>query len=429
MHYASKGVVNLMGNQTRNIELLLLPILTVLFILTSSSCKKKQDDPVVPDKQLLMTINFTNDFINPKLGAIVFISDKSGNPLADTAITGNQSVLLYTEKIASPPYQVSIVKWEPDMHNFMVTIHTYTHVMPGEWTIRGNRLLSEGDATYSLKNIPPHSDLILYASSGYANLTFATTGNQPVYKSPDSLYVKINTAQGPMYKWEGGLVAGANLEIDLSVMYAATTHTISLPVMAQDFSARVSGYPDSTSSIDRPVATDVVLGDGTARDRIVVSHPPSAFVSFHTYLELIEHWDSAKSYTFSKYGSIPENFVKTDAAISGIQSSLHKVRFSTSGSFTVTSAEWQFQDAANLAFVWTAFGPDTLTSIILPTLPKAMTFMFPTLLLDSLKLRQFELIAYPASPAYPAYLNAVFDPEHPGKGNYMESSSVRFPLD
>jgi len=401
------------------------PYVIALLMLISISCKKKQDDTPVPDKLVLMTINFTNDFINPKLGAIVFVSDAAGNSLADTSVTGNPRVVLSTSKTTTPPYQVTIATWDPDMHNFLVTINTYTYVLPAEWTIRGNRLVSTGDASYSLTNIPQHSDLILYSSSGYSNLTFAATGSLPVYKSPDSLYIKLNGAAGPMYRWKSGLVAGASLEIDLANMQAAEIHTISLPVTAQDYMARVSGYNDTSDYSALMVTTDEVLGDGTAKDKLAVSYPPSTFAKFHTYLELLENWDSASTYTYSKFGTIPDEFVKTDAVVSGIHPSAGTVRFSASGSYTETKATWHYQDADHLVFAWTVHGPDTVTSMTLPALSKSMAAMFPTLSLDSVQLIQMEQTWYPAAASYRTYLDILFDPLHPGKGSYLEASSVR----
>jgi len=405
------------------------PIVIAFLLLISISCKKKQDDTPVPDKQMLMTINFTNNFINPKLGAIVFVSDAAGNSLADTSITGNPRLVLSTSETVTPPYQVTIATWDPYMHNFLVNINTYTHVLPAEWTIRGNRLISTGDASYRLTNVPQHSDLILNSSSGYSNLTFANAGSLPVYKSPDSLYVKLNGSAGPMYKWKTGLVAGASLEIDLSTMNMAGTHTISLPVMAQDFLARVSGYNDTSDYSALMVTTDEVLGDGTAKDKIVVSYPPSAFVNFHTYLELVENWDSASTYTYSKFGPLPDEFIKTGAVISGIHPSVGSVLFSVSGSYTETKATWHFQDADYLAFAWTVHGPDTVTSMTLPVLPKSMAAMFPTLSLDSMRLIQMEQSWYPATASFRSYLDVLFDPLHPGKGSYLEVSSVRIMME
>ncbi len=414
-----------MKKQTQYSSPFFLFIFIAIVAMVNLSCKKKQDDPAVPQKQLLMTINFTRDYINPKLKAIVFISDVAGNPLADTMVAGNLKLLLYSKKTAMPPYQVTIVKWEPDMHNFLVTMNTWVYVMPGEWALQGNRLISTGDASFSLKNIPTHQGPVLSSNSGHANLSFATTGVHPVYKSPDDLFVKINTATGPLYKWTTGMVAGAQMEVDLATMDTATRQIITFPMPAQDFNARVYGYHDTDYTADLPVMTDEVLGDGIAKDNITVSYPQASFVSFHTYMEFIESWTSASTYTYSKYGTIPASFVKTGAGITHIQPDGSTVRFMTTGSHTITTAKWDFLDAANLAFDWTVYGPDTVTSFVLPVLPHAMTVMFPGFSLDSLHLRQFELTGYPAVNTYPAYLDAIFNPLHPGKLDRLEASSVK----
>jgi len=401
----------------------------ILALLFGTACKKKQDDPATPEKQALMTINFQGDFINPKLKAIVFVSDMAGNALADTTVTGNPSVVLYAKTAATPPYQVTIVKWEPDMHNFLVTMMTYQYVMPGEWTIYGKRRVSDGDVAISLKNIPPHTGPILYSGSGYSNHTFATSGTFQLYKSPDELYVRINTASGPMIKWTYGLSAGASLDVDLSSMDEAEKKTITLPVMAQDFNARIYGYHDTDYTSVLPVMTDEVLGDGTSVDKVVVSYPADAFISFQTRIEMIESWTSLLTYIFSSDGAIPETFVKTGAMITDIQTTGNKVGFKTTGSFTVTTATWTFLDAGNLAFEWTVYGPDTISSVTLPVLPGALTSMFPTLSPDSLHLRHFELTDHQGISSYPDYLHAIFNPASPGKGSHLQASGVKIRLD
>ena len=404
-------------------------LLIILALLFGTACKKKKDDPSTPDKQTLMTINFQGDFINPKLKAIVFVSDMAGIPLADTTITGNPSVVLYAKTVATPPYQVTIVKWEPDMHNFLVTMMTYQYVMPGEWTIHGKRRVSAGDVAISLKNIPPHTGPILYSGSGHSNHTFATSGTFPLYKSPDELYIRINTASGPMFKWTYGLSVGANIDVDLSSMDKAEKNTITLPFMAQDFNARVYGYHDTDYTSALPVMTDEVLGNGTSVDKVVVSYPADDFISFQTRLEMIESWTSLLTYSYTRDGTIPESFVKTGAEITDIQTTGNKVGFKTTGSFTVTAATWTFLDAGNLAFEWTVYGPDTISSVTLPALPGALTNMFPTLSLDSLHLKHIELTDHQDISSYPAYLHAIFNPASPGRGSHLQASGVKIRLD
>jgi hypothetical protein len=306
---------------------------------------------------------------------------------------------------------------------------TYQYVMSGEWTIRGPRRVSAGDVAISLKNIPPHTGPILYSGSGHSNHTFATSGTFPLYKSPDELYVRINTASGPLFKWTFGLAPGASLDVDLSSMDEAEKNTITFPFMAQDFNARVYGYHDTDYTTALPVMTDEVLGDGTSVDKVVVSYPVDDFISFQTRIEMIESWTSLLTYFYTRDGAIPESFDKTGAMVTDIQTTGSKVGFKTTGSFTVTSATWTFLDAANLAFKWTICGPDTISSISLPELPGAMTTMFPTLSADSLRLRNIELTAFPGVPTYPAYIKAIFNPASPGRGNHLEASGVKIRLD
>ncbi|MEI6433755.1 MAG: hypothetical protein WCP32_02845 [Bacteroidota bacterium] len=388
------------------------------------SCKKK-DNSTDPGKQWLMTVNFKDDYINPKLKAIVFVSDANGNPLADTMVAGNTNVLLYSEKTATPPFQVTIVKWEPDMHNFLVTISTYQNVTPSEWTLQGRRLVSTGEATINLQNVPNHSGPILYSNSGYSNLTFATAGNKhPIYQLPDDLYIKLSSPSGSLYKWTNGIIPGETYDVDLSDMKTAEPHTITFPVATQDFHVKVYGYRD-TSYLSLPIAADELIGNGDKVDNVTVSVPPATFSRFRTYIELIESWASPLTYTCSQNDAIPDSFIKLNAAINNINIQGSKTDFNSVGDFTVTSAVWYFHDTENLAFEWTVFGPDTLTTISLPILPPAMKSMFPTLALDSLTFYQFEIINYPKFDSYNAYLENIFNPATSGLADRLNSSSIR----
>jgi hypothetical protein len=389
------------------------------------SCKKKKSTPEL-EKQWLLTLNLTNDFVNPKLGAIVFISDAKGNQVTDTLVSGNTRLVINTDQHVAVPFQVTIVKWEPDMHNFLVTINTYMNVTPAEWTIRGQRLVSSGDAVVNLLNVPVHSGPILYSGPGYSNLTFATTGNTiPLFNTPDDLYVKLNASSVPLFKWTSGIVPAGNYDIDLSSMGIALQHNISLPVPAQDFLVKVMGYRDTSNINSLPYLTDEQIGSGTKVDSINVSYPPSVFKSYHTYIQMIESWTSSSTYAYAKDGQVPDSFVRINASISADKIEGSRTSFTSSGQFTVTSAKWTFQDANKLAFEWTVSGPDTLTTISLPVIPPSMKSMFPTLSPDSLQLYQFELIHYPAIKSYPEYLAKSFNPADPGRKDKLESSSVR----
>ncbi|MDP1622268.1 MAG: hypothetical protein Q8M08_08005 [Bacteroidales bacterium] len=413
----------------KGIRIRLYLVIACSVIISLISCKKSVEEPA-QNKQWLMTINFTDDFINPKLKAIIFISDRNGNTLIDTLISGNPRLVLHTVKNVLPPFQVTVVKWEPDMHNFLVTINTYREVMPAEWTIKGTRLVSTGEAIVNLQNVPAHSGPILYSNLGHSNLTFSTTGsNHPVYKIPDDLYVRLNTASGPLFKWRYGLESGGVYNVDLTDMESAVTHTIHFPLPAQDFHVKVFGYRNTSEPNSLPLVTDELLGDGTKADSVRVSYPPSVFNSFRTSIEMIESWTSSSRFAYTVSGQIPDSFVKINATVSDIRDDGKSATFKTSGLYSVTTAKWKYQDLENLAFDWTVLGPDTLTTITLPSLPSTMKMMFPTLSTDSLRLYQVELIHYPVLTSWPEYLQIEFNPADPGKKSYLESSAVRTQFD
>ncbi len=392
------------------------------------SCKKHETDPS-PQAPWLMTVNFTDEFINPKLKAIVFISDSRGVSLADTLVSGNPRIVMQGKAAISLPLQVTIAKWEPDMHNFLVSVNTYLNVYPSEWTIRGNRPVSDGDATVTLANIPAHSGPILYSTSGYSNLTFITSNSKnPVYRTPDDLYIRLITQGGQLYKWEHGVIAGNTYETDLSSMGQSQLRAVTFPFQAQDFKAIVEGNRDTSDISALSQVTDEQIGDGTAVNSVMLGFPANVFQNFHTYIELIESWASPLTYSYSKEGQIPQAFIKTNAMINLFQTTGSSARFAGSGIYSVSKVRWNFQDTARLAFDWIVYGPDTLSTVKLPLLPPSMTSMFPTLAPDSLKLYQIELIHYPAIKSWNDFLEMSFSPSTPGRIKRFESSAVRMQI-
>ena len=404
-------------------------LLLILAGISLGACRKKEEE--TPQmKTWLMTLDFKDDYINPKLGAIVFVSDAAGKSLADTLVAGNSRFGLSTARTVSPPFQVTIVTWEPDMHNFRVTVRTFKYVFPAQWTLRGHRLVSTDNATVNLLNVPVHSGPVLYANSGYSNLTFATSGTSlPVYRTPDTLLVGIKTTAGPLYARYPGILPGGTFDVDLAGMTSAAEHTISLPFMAQDFHVKIYGYHDTGSAGDLAIATDEQIGNGDKTGAVSVSYPPATFNSFLTSFEAIDSWTSPSSYLYRKYGAIPDSFVKLDATTEVTLIDRSRTTFRSTGNFTSTSATWNFHDADKLEFDWTVEGPDSITYIALPELPPSMKMMFPTLSLDSMQLFQFELTRYPAFSSYHNYLEKVYGQEVPGGREKLEAISVRIKTD
>lgn len=418
---------------TMNLASRLLINIPLLFLITGimmilSGCKKTNDDPpAVPTP--LMTLDFTDDFVNPKLGAIVFISDMQGNLLADTGFTGNKKIVLFQVKGTQLPlsFMVTIARWEPDMHNFTITLQSWMYITPAEWRLKGNRRDTTGQITINLVNVPVHNGPVLYANRGFSNLTFSTTARiNSLYETPDDLYVRVNTQNGPFYVWQNGVIPGGVYTVDMSTAVIAETKTIGFPGPAEYYEAVLSGYRQTDYETTLSTQADEILGDGLPAANVTLSYPPDVYEGFQTQLKYIENWSSNTTWQYQVTGLIPEVFKKTNASVLSAISfdQPPELLLETSGNFTVANANWQFNAYNSQNFSWTLSGPDTVTVMKLPKLPPSMVKMFPVLSLDSLVLSHIELNEYYRYPSYLSFVSACFNPSAPLKPENMEVSSI-----
>jgi len=397
-------------------------------LVAVSGCKKKGDTPV-PVSNPLMTIDFTDNYVNPKLGALVFISDMNGELLADTLFTGNQHLVIYpmAGKTAPARFMVTIASWEPNMHNFTISMNTYLYIEPAAWRLKGERHDTLGHITVSLSNVPAHTGPVLYANLGFSNLTFATLERiNYVYVNPDDLYIKINTASGVKYVWQTGIAPGGTYTTDMAQTLAAETKTIALPGTAVYYEATLTGYRQPFTEGAQATEADEVFGDGTPASSITVSYPPSTYTSFNTDLNYTADWTSNITWRYHVQGAIPDAFKQTSATVHNVTPvpGTHTLSINTGGDFTTANANWIFMARNNQIFQWTVTGPDSITTIHLPKLPPSVAKMFPVLALDSLTLSNIELSKCWSHPSYPAYLQAIFDPTQPHSAETMEVSSM-----
>lgn len=400
----------------------------ITILIAHAGCKKGDETPPAPAPTPLMTLQFTHDFVNPKLGAIAFISTMEGTLLADTGFTGNSTIVLYPKPGVTVPsrFMVTVATWEPDMHNFTISLRSWMYIAPSTWQFMGDRRDTIGSCKVTLNNLPPHTGPVLFANAGYSNSTF-TTDNRTnlIYLQPDDLYIKANTSNGPFYQWQRTIAPGGNYTVDMAMAVPAETQTIALPGSAVYHEAALSGYRHYLSQSAPPTKTDEIFGDGNPASAVVVSYPPQTYTAFATDLLYIDDWNSGLSWRYHMYGAIPEAFRKTDATV--VVASPRQpagLTLSTTGTFTATVATWRFQSTINQTFRWTVTGPDTVTRIDLPVLPPSILQMFPVLRLDSLSYYQTELFHFADATSYETLLNQLYNAENPLPINSMEYSTV-----
>ena len=397
------------------------------FVLLFNGCKK-EDVEVYPEvKDPMMTINFTDDYINPQLGAIIFASDSMGNVIADTLIQGNGKIYLYPKPGIKIPshFMITIAKWEPSMHNFEISLNSYMVNALSDWMLQGHRPDTLGHFTINLVNAAP-SALILYANAGYSNLTTMVGNVQNLsYVDPDDLFIKTDDGQSQKSMLISDIHPGKTYNIDMAQAQAPTFGMIGISGVY--YEARVWGYKNSDFENSQPIMTDYALGDIPGSNLIHVAILSALFQGYRTELKLIESWDSLATFTCRVSGEIPAAFQKIDARIQSlIDFGSGKIKVQAAGDFTTTNATWKFYGHNNQVFTWTMSGSDTATHFKLPMLSASMLHTFPTLSLDSLNFYNVELTKYPEVGSYNDHLQLIFDPVHPRSENTLNASSLIF---
>lgn len=399
----------------------------MLFLVGFISCKKEKNAP--PPLSPILTLNFTEKFIPDQLPVIIFISDPEGKVITDTTCRSNGTYVLYPPEGKSIPenFMVTVVNSELYWHNLLVHINTYTNVAKGsEWTIKGTKPDTVGMATISLVNLPTLSGPILYSNSGYSNTTFNPLDRIALlFKSPDDLYVKIQTSGGQRYKIAKDIVRNGNYSIDMSDAMQAESHAISFPISAENYEAELYGYKDANYDSPIPILADDLISDGLSVNSVNLYYPPSVFAGFHTKLMLQETYTSDATWYYQTEGAIPGEFRKIDADILSMQPKTGGLVIQSSGTYDMIAAHWEFIDQALAFYEWQIYSPDTTRTLILPEITPAFKRMFPTISLDSLIFQYAELTDFQNLASYDELINKLFDPAHPTQMDRYDATMLR----
>jgi hypothetical protein len=402
---------------------------TILILLLAGfiSCKKEQND--TPPLSPIMTLNFTEKFIPDQLPVIVFLSYPDGKILLDTTCISNGTYVLYppSGKTIPEKFMVTVVNAETFWHNFKVNINTYTNVAKGsEWTLQGTKPDTIGNARITLENLPTLSGPILYSNSGYHNLTFDPLDRTLLlYKLPDDLYIKIETAGGQLYKYFKDFLQTGNHTINMSNALQPESHPVSFPMQVENYEAELFGYKDADYDSPVPILADYLISDGLAVDSIHLHYPPSIFAGFHTKLMLQETYSSDDTWFFHTEGGIPNEFVKINADILSMQPKKGSMTIQTSGTFDMVAAHWEFVDYSLLFYEWQVFTSDSTSTVLLPEIAPAFKRMFSSISLDSLTFQYAELTDLQNLGSYNELINKLFDPVHPQQMDRFDASILR----
>jgi hypothetical protein len=376
-------------------------------ILFSDGCKKNNDTDT--GKTVLFTFNVMPKFIPTDLSVIVFLNDSLGNVIADTLCTQPGRYIFYDNKGNAPSrFSVTVVTYRFFVHNFLVTLNTWEDISTSEWFLAGTTADSTGHAAVTLDNLPSSPGLVLYSTAGYSNLT-SEPGPQTMmlYRNTDHFYARVNTSQGPRYKWVDGIMPGQAYHVDMSTADSSAVDLVTFPMTAQYYEATIYGYDDPDYQSKTPYTVEQLLGNGNPVNSVTVSHPLIESLYFLTNLHLLDSWTSGYSWDYRTKG-IPASFQKIDADLSGVMPSTGQVTFQAGGNFNVAGASWVFYANNNQVFNWNIFGPESKRNFKLPQLSRSFMETFPVLAVDSLQFDRAQLYNYPELSSYQELIQRNF---------------------
>lgn len=401
-------------------RLLLFAFFLFLFILPS--CKKKSDES--SSRPHLMTIHVGNNYFNPVLGGVIYISGRDGKTIDDVMCHGSGDYSFYGESGTSAPawIDITIVRIEPFWHSYSIVAETYTRLQPGEWTLTGSRADTIGSVNPVFVNVPEHTGNILISSSGYSNLTF-TPGLIPIplYKSPDDLLFSIPTLTGWRYQWAGWLSPGFKDTLDLSQTLYPESTTLRLGnVPVSYYECRVDGFSDSASRNNLPLRVVELLDTDNPDGTVKLCYPPAKFSWFHSEFSVVDDWNSGKQYYYQAEGAVPTLFKRNSAIPGDIYSEGYHLNIHATGDFDALCGLWIYQSPYQGMVEWRVYGPDTATSLIVPETAAALNEQFPWLHRDSLACQQAELIDAINISGYTTLINKIYNPSKPSQMNRIE---------
>jgi hypothetical protein len=228
-----------------------------------NSCKKNSETP--QGNKTILSITFSQKYLNPLFTAVIFISDPQGNLIADTTFKGDGLLEVRVPETTVIPANLMVTVVSPELgaHRANIYLNTYLYPAATAWTLTGSRPDTLGHATISLTNLPPLTGPVLYSASGFFNYTSSVTA-KPVmlYKNPDNLFVKISTNSGTKFRWIPGIELSNDYIIDMSSAEAVTAQTIALPAPMVSYEARINGFTGDGFDSPVPYTAAIEIGGG-----------------------------------------------------------------------------------------------------------------------------------------------------------------------
>jgi hypothetical protein len=404
-------------------------------LLAASSCIKPGNSSIYMERSHFGA-RFENYFSPGETGMMLFLSDMSGNLLAEQSLAGQHGDFYFNIYPKNggifPNYIVEtlVYKGPPSGGKSTVYLYTYLQILPANWTWTTFHADSTGHTTLNFSNIPAHSAYSIATSSQWTK-----GSNLPVSVPislgtvPDNAYILLNTiTNGHRYKWLTGLTP---LSYPVSLNTTFTTLSKSLPVPpTASLSYRLNGYLTPGTHSSGAYTLDYA-DDTTNPGSITLHFPETLFSDFEFYINTFDPSDTRRQFYEYDFGTIPNRVDRLNANITVLNPAPNHFSVQTTGGFDRLGSTWKYDPIGPNRYQWTVYGSPTSTTFKFPTLPSDLAAQLTGLSIDSLKLSSVEIKDFSGITSYDDLIKSMFVsgkyiadivPKYSGLIVYMEPS-------
>jgi len=396
----------------------LFSIICVTFII---SCQSKTTEEDTPD--FLFEATFVNNWLPSTSDAFLFISDESGNLIAEQEITGDGTYTFDLLEERDSEYDKLIISTiEIDRYyeyNYYVYMYSYGDIEVGEnYTFIRTYHSRDGIGSIeiSFENIPIHNGYLLstfwdYRSSSSNSLNTNSSYFMDLYLEPDFLYLWLNTDElGSLYTIVDPVNIGDSFTVDLENLQIPENQTITFIPIGNFGALLLNGYNEDGNyhSGYHRIMQKFSLDQGNGE--FVTTIPTNTFSDFRSSITLYEddcNWPLYDCYYHTRYGNIPTEFKMIQADLEILDFDNQAVEISTSGDFDLVRSNW-FYEEDNINIYWYISDHQDQTNFQIPELPTALTSEFAQITQISFSLYYVSVDDYTELDNYKDYLEIKF---------------------
>jgi hypothetical protein len=388
-------------------------ISTIAILLGADSCIKKNPNSLYDSNHRdYFSARFDNYFSPGETGLMIFLSDMSGNLLAEKSLSGNNSVYLSPAPgTLFPELLIETLVYTGPVVGDKSTVYLYSYlqVLPASWIWTTFQSENVGFTNLNFSNTPPQT-----AYSISSNFQWLHGGIMPnslpinLGKNPDNVYILLNTGtNGYRYKWLTGVGNQNSYPVNLSSTDMTLSKTIPIP-HTSSLSYQLSGYLPAGEHAKGLYTLDYGDQAGPAADSVTLHYPATVFSDFQFYINTIDPSDSRKQWYQYDFGMIPERIDHLEGNIVVLDSTPSHYRVQTSGTFDRLGSSWEFNPLGPYRYQWTVYGSPSATSFKFPALPSDLAAVFTGFSIDSLKLSSVEIKDFSGITTYDDLIKKMF---------------------